>query len=87
MMLGSGTTFWANFHTESSKVAEKSSIWQFLGSILQVEAQALCTASSFLPEGTQAQPPQPGWAAAPQAEWDTEHPEEGGADQAWHWAE
>ena len=40
MMFGSGTTFWANFQTESSKVAEKSSIWQFLGSILQGKAQA-----------------------------------------------
>lgn len=29
MMLGSGTTRSANFHTESSKVAEKRSIWHF----------------------------------------------------------
>ena len=41
MIFGSGTTFWANFQTESSKVAEKSSIWQFLGSILQGRAQVL----------------------------------------------
>lgn len=34
MMLGSGTMRLAKFHTDSSKVAEKSNIWQLWGSIL-----------------------------------------------------
>ena len=45
MMLGSVTIRWANFHTLSSKVAENSSIWQFLESDLCAqEMEGLTTA-------------------------------------------
>lgn len=86
MMLGSGTTFWANFHTESSKVAEKSSIWQFLGSILQGEAQALGKTPRFYnqKEHKLSLPVLDGsWPQ--QAEVGREHPGEGGAHPARHW--